>query len=72
MQKRYSFTGTYRKTNSIGVDESFTAHTTAETAEKAMDDIRADFYEKGFEHILFRTCRENEKQVTMLSALGLE
>jgi len=70
---KYSFTGTYKRAGSIGVSEKFTALRDAETAQEAMEAIRIEFYTVGdFDHILFKTCKENGKEITMLEALGLE
>jgi len=69
---KYLLTGTYRKSGSIGNSEKFSEISTGETAKEAMNTIREGFYADGYEHILFKTCRENGKSITMLKALGLE
>ena len=69
----YDFTGTYRKTVACGINNDFTAYQQkSETAKEAMNTIRLEFYEDGYDNILFKTCKENGKEITMLEALGLE
>jgi hypothetical protein len=70
----YNFEGTYKQVGAIGRHQKFSSSISANTPKEGMDKLRKMFYDNGYSHILFTSCKiaTNGKKIPMMKALGLE